>query len=253
MTCAETEKLLNAYIDGELDLARSLEVEEHLRTCASCARARENHRVLRTALYEGSLYYEAPPGLETRVRAALHAGEKSGASPRIVPWGWRRLGIGLAVALVAVWSLVSILKNSSAESALEQELVSGHVRSLMADHLTDVVSSDQHTVKPWFNGKLDFSPLVSDLSRQGFALVGGRLEYMGNRPVAALVYQRRKHVINLYVWPVQAGADAGVKATMRQGYNLLRWTAHGMTFWAVSDIAPADLQELESILTKEQS
>lgn len=253
MDCVEAGKLLQGYVDGELDLVRSLEFEEHLRSCQSCTRAMENERVLRTALNAGSFYYEAPPGLETRIRAALHAGEKSETSLRILPWSWRRLALGLAVALVAVWSLISILKSSSAESALEQELVSSHVRSLMADHLTDVPSSDQHTVKPWFNGKLDFSPQVLDLSRDGFTLIGGRLEYVGNRAVAGLVYQRRKHIINVYIWPAQAGADAGVKTAMRQGYNLIRWTGNGMTYWAVSDIAPSDLQELESILLKEQS
>jgi anti-sigma factor RsiW len=248
LNCQEAGKLLHPYLDDELDLIRSLEFEEHLRTCRACAQAVENQRVLRTALDSGSLYYEASPALAKRVRAALAREERVEVSPRRLRWGWPRIGFGVAFAALAVWSMMLLFTSPSGESALEQELVSSHVRSLMADHLTDVLSTDQHTVKPWFSGKLDFSPQVSDLSQQGFTLIGGRLEYIGNRSVAALVYQRRKHIINVYIWPSPADANAGKETAVRQGYNLVRWTARGMTYWAVSDIARADLQELQSVI-----
>jgi anti-sigma factor RsiW len=160
------------------------------------------------------------------------------------------MGIAASMALLAViivrlgpWPF-----KHSQEDLLAQEVLSSHVRSLMASHLTDVPSTDQHTVKPWFDGKLDFAPPVQDLSGQGFPLVGGRLDYLEDRPVAALVYQRRKHFINLFIWP--AAQDSEQRTIVRQGYNILHWTRGGMTYWAVSDVNASELNEFAQILQR---
>jgi anti-sigma factor RsiW len=163
--------------------------------------------------------------------------------PRGATWGWRGVGIAATLFAIVSLSLVFILKSPSAEELLSQEIVSSHVRSLMADHLTDVPSTDQHTVKPWFNGKVDFSPQVTDLTQQGFTLVGGRLDYVENKPVVALVYLRRKHFINLFTWLSSVDAHDAGKTWTRQGYNLIHWTKSSMTYWAVSDITPTELEE----------
>ena len=165
--------------------------------------------------------------------------------PRHITW-WRSWAVACLaasaalVAGIALW-LAPRVSRPSPDELLAQEVLASHVRSLMASHLTDVPSSDQHTVKPWFNGKLDFSPPVEDLSSKGFPLVGGRLDYLQDRPVAALVYQRRKHFINLFIWP--SASNSGQKTVMRQGYNLLHWVQSGMTYWAVSDLNCTELQE----------
>jgi anti-sigma factor RsiW len=235
--------LLHGYLDGELDLVRNLEIEAHLRDCTACARRYENLRVLQTAMKDSSFRYAPPSDFEKRVRASVDreariAGERLAWSPR-----WLIGSFALLVMVVVIVALATLRRSASTEDLVAQEVVSSHVRSLMASHLTDVPTSDQHTVKPWFDGKLDFSPPVKDFAAQGFVLVGGRLDYVINRPVAALVYQRRQHSINLFVWPAAQQSDTAERASVRQGYNLINWTRSGMTFWAISDLNLAELQE----------
>ena len=247
VNCHTTQKLLDGYFDGELDLVRNVETEEHLRGCPGCTEAYQNRQALRSAVRATAPYFKAPAELEKRIWSTVRQVAKAGPAPRPVSWGW--LGIAAAAAVVSVlaWTLAPRLRGPSGEDLLAQEVVSSHVRSLMAGHLTDVASSDQHTVKPWFNGKLDFSPTVEDLAGRGFALVGGRLDYLAGRPVAALIYQHQQHFINVFVWPATPGADATEKTQARQGYNLVHWTRAGMTYWVVSDLNQSALQEFAKL------
>jgi len=257
VSCPENRNLIQGYLDGELDLLNTLQLEAHLRECATCAQACKNQQMLGSVMRRGGFYFKAPKGLANRIRLSLHEageshkiGRKAPAPLREVPWPmrWRvswtfaSVAASLAVIALVAWRLGPVASRRSQDDLMTQEVLASHLRSLMADHLTDVPSSDQHTVKPWFNGKLDFSPPVPDLSKEGFFLVGGRLDYLGDRPVAALVYQRRKHLINLFIWPASTGS--GQQMVMRQGYNLLHWTQSGMTYWAVSDLNSTELQEL---------
>jgi len=247
LSCHEKQNLIGAYLDGELDLVRNLEIEQHLQSCSSCSRAFENQKALRSAMTTGSLYYRSPAGLQKRVMSAVRKENR----PEPIPWfkQWRWLGVGASLASAALLALilVPVLTRPSADEVLARDTISAHVRSLMASHLTDVSSSDQHTVKPWFNGKLDFSPPVTDLTDHGFPLVGGRLEYIADRPVAALVYRRKQHFLNLFVWP--AKQDEAPKTETRQGYHLTHWAKSGMTYWAVSDLNEAELQEFARLIS----
>jgi anti-sigma factor RsiW len=244
LICPETQTLIHGYIDGELDLTKCLEIEEHLEACPACAQANAGLQAVRTALQNSSLYFQTPPGLAKRVQSSLrgasHADRTPGLSPR------RLLAVAASLALVTTvgWGLLRALSARSADVFLTQELVASHVRSqMLPSHRFDVASSDAHTVKPWFEGKLDFSPPVKDLVAQGFPLVGGRLDYLRGRSVAALVYQRRKHSINLFIWPSSPGDQAAPKKATRQGFHIVEWTGLGMTFCAVSDLNEGELQE----------
>jgi anti-sigma factor RsiW len=220
-------------MDGELDLARSLEVEQHMQECQLCANAFRNQTALRSAFKDSSLYYSAPRSLEKRIRSSLRREAKSAAGTRSFRWRWIPIGAALTFVLLmafVIWRAVPALRPSG-DTLLAQEVVSNHVRSLqLENHRADVISSDQHTVKPWFDGKLDFAPPVKDFASQGFPLIGGRLEYLNNRAVAALIYQRQKHYINLYIWPAEQSSATAEVQTKRQGYNLLHWTSSGMNY-----------------------
>jgi anti-sigma factor RsiW len=240
MNCQET-LFIHAYADRELDLVKSLEIEQHLQDCRRCALEYQNQKTLKAALGSAELYYSAPAGLRRRIAAIPQRSDPERRSSR---WGWNWLFTAIsAAAACALFVFFAINNRPSASDSLLAELTASHVRSLMADHLTDVASSDQHTVKPWFDGKLDFAPPVTDLAASGFPLSGGRLDYARGQPVAALVYLRQKHVINLFIWPASGASDKSFVPANLKGYNLLHWTASGMTFWAVSDLNGAELKE----------
>lgn len=242
MNHEEAAQLLIPYLDGELDLSTCLRLEKHLTECPQCAGAldqeRETLELIRTNLPRP----EAPPSLRARIRVDL---KKQGVPSRPHSEAWWRIvfspwaASGLATAAMAVLALVMF--SLAGNSALEREAISNHVRSLQASHLMDIASTDRHTVKPWFAGKLDFSPQVIDLAPSGFPLVGGRLDVLDHRNVAALVYQRRKHYINLFEWP-------GTGKTLpshyhRDGYHTLGWTTGGMNYLAVSEIGESELAD----------
>jgi anti-sigma factor RsiW len=249
MECKSARSYIDGYLDRELDPARGLEVEAHLRDCNLCSQSYKEREGLRDALRGAALHFKAPAELEKRVRRAVRETAKIESSPKWRSlWSWASVAGSLVAAALALFVLLPYFGSSSEEDLLSREVISGHVRSLMADHLTDVVSSDRHTVRPWFNGKLDFSPPVEDLASMGFLLEGGRLDYLNNRAVAALIYRRDKHVINVFVWPSLDTKSTSVQTTARQGYNVLHWTSSGLNFWVVSDLERDQLEKLIALL-----
>jgi anti-sigma factor RsiW len=247
LPCDDMKVLLNGHLDQELDAANAFHVEDHMRTCSACANEYQRLTQLRAMLCQDALRYPAPDRLRARILGAIEPALARPILPAPVRW-WQRLSRGYrlgvpAVAFATGIAMIMVLPRQSLD--LEQELVSEHVRSLMANHITDVTTSDQHTVKPWFDGRLDFAPPVIDLAGEGFALTGGRLDYIAGRAVAALVYKRREHIINVFIWPAEKdGIGAGrVQSSVNNGYNTLHWFGSGMTFWAISDLNPAELQE----------
>jgi anti-sigma factor RsiW len=246
----EMQDRIEAYADGELDLDGNLEVERHLATCATCTAKLESHRTLRSLLGGASLYHAAPVKLTARVRSAVRKEAKGSAVSLMPSWRWLAVAAPIVSLAVLAWALVIVSKMPSPGDLLRQEIVSAHVRSLMGTHLMDFPSSDQHTVKPSFNGRIDFSPEVVDLTSEGFALLGGRLDYLDRRAVAALIYQRRKHIINLFIWPSEHGSEKSAEETSLRGYNLIRWTHSGMRYAAVSDLNRNELRSFQQALRK---
>ena len=254
MSCELTQRFVPGYLDGELDLVRTIEMETHLKSCAACARELENQQALRDALRRGSLAYAAPTSLRDRIQSSLRESTTPKTPERVSAWHefhiwrWAAAFAVLAVCSVIAWQLVPGLRGPSDNQRIAAEVFASHVRSLEANHLMDVASTDQHTVKPWFDGKLDFSPPVEDLAGDGYPLVGGRLDYLQGREVAALVYQRRKHFINVFVWPDASGSTSTPAMESKQGYNLMRWSRGGFHFWAASDVSAPDLAEFVRLL-----
>jgi anti-sigma factor (TIGR02949 family) len=244
-----------AYLDEELTASDARDLEAHLARCPDCARLRDDSLALRAALKAQLPTFEAPQALRQHVRAALRAAAPPVAPRRFGEWvRWRPLALAASVALVAVggWRLGV---HRAAGEALADEVLASHIRSLMPGHLTDVPSSDQHTVKPWFNGRVDFSPPVYDFSTLGYPLLGGRLDYLDGHPAAVLVYGRRQHVINVFLWPPPAsrGSTAGPATVNRQGYHLLHWTTRDYAYWVVSDLGLGELREFSGLLQRADS
>jgi anti-sigma factor RsiW len=239
MTCEEAEVLLHALLDDELDAGHARDVEAHLTVCARCAAQLRQFRDVHAAMSAPELRFSAPASLRTRINAVVPAARTPAPSRRTMLKGFA-LGSLLSSAVAA--SLMITVVRSDQEQRDLGEVVSAHLRSLQGEHLTDVQTSDQHTVKPWFNGKLDVAPPVVDLTPQGFTLIGGRLDYINGRAVAAIVYRRRIHVLNLFV-AAGASSERSVRTETVHGYNVKFWSEPGLNFWVVSDISLEELQE----------
>jgi len=251
MNCERARTLIDAYSTDELDLAAAVDVEEHLRGCPACAEELDSLHALRRTIADPSLRYTAPLDLRRQISGDLPIDV---SRPRASAPRFKRFALAAAIGALLLLPWLVLYWNASRSSAnlLAEQITASHIRSLMGDHLLDVPSTDQHTVKPWFNGKLDFSPEVLDLTSDGFPLIGGRLDYINGRPVAAIVYERRKHDINLFTWPTSA-ADSQPSLSQHNGYNVLLWTRGGMTCVAVSDVNPQDLEHFAELLRADRA
>jgi anti-sigma factor RsiW len=261
MNCDQTRMLLHPYLDGELDVVESLRIVEHLRECTACEHEQTQLQELSKLLARAELRRPAPSALEERIRSAITKSERPQQladglfdDGHLTQRRWRRFsiiaGTVAALALVAVlgfWASRANWRGASSQELLASDVTEAHIRSLMANHLLDVPSSDRHTVKPWFIGKLDFAPPVVDLGDRGFTLAGGRLDVLELQPVAAMVYRRGQHVINVFVWPSADSGPTQMAELTRRGYSMLHWTAAGRVCWVVSDLNAADLHEFATI------
>ena len=250
MTCREIEPLLNARLDEELDAAGLADVDRHLADCRVCAGQYAALEKLHQEIAAEDLGYAPPSTLEQKIAAGLRRDDRSGGRTR-APWisaGWWR-GAAAAAALVAgILAFHYVPRMGDSEmSEVGQEILDSHLRSLQVEHPVDVASSDQHTVKPWFQGKTSFSPPTPDLSKEGFDLVGGRLEVLHQQPAAAIVYKRRQHVISLYV-SQSNDATMRIESTDVHGYHLMHWSQAGINYWVVSDVSPEDLRTFANLI-----
>ena len=241
MNCAEIRPLLGALLDGELDAVKSAEVLQHLPGCADCSRLYERQRGVSLLLRDGADYHATPELLTRRLEKTYDT------RPQRRSWAWANAALSAAATVVLVMALGLYLRTPSPEDRFAEELVSAHVRSLQPGHLEDVLSTDQHTVKPWFNGRVDFAPPVTDLVKAGFPLLGGRLDYVGGQTVAALIYGYNKHVINVFVCPSKDREMEGPESHALRGYSLVYWSRDGLDFWAVSDAELPALQNFVSL------
>ena len=248
MNCDLTQTALHGYHDGELDAVRAAEFERHLEQCMECRASLEEIRALGRGLRQNNLYERSSTELRQRLGKELGLGQR-GSPARAGSLRWL-LVPAFAIAAVAIIAVLARFPTQPrvVATATASELIDAHVRSLQPGHLTDVLSTDQHTVKPWFDGKLDFVPPVNDFTEQGFSLIGGRLDVLNGHNVAALVYGRRKHTINLFVWPARQGEASLYGWGSRDGYNWGIWQAGDMSFCVVSDAAQTDLRELQQLI-----
>jgi anti-sigma factor RsiW len=248
MRCASSRSLLELHLDGELSASESAEIQEHIENCAACDGLYRRLEHLQSDIRKQITRHTAPAQLQRSIQVALRKAAATESQPPRMRWNWMAVAASFLFFASLALNIASLRsRNSAARNTLAQEVLSSHLRSLMGTHLLDVPSSDQHTVKPWFNGKLSFSPDVRDFSSQGFRLVGGRVEYIGERPVAALVYQRRQHLVNLFIWPSPSASQSGYSELKRSGYNLVSWTKDGMTCWAVSDLQTGELEQFAEL------
>jgi anti-sigma factor RsiW len=238
MTCAESEILLHALIDGELDAGHARQIEAHVAKCERCAAQLISYRDMRQVLQGTNLRYAAPASLRRNIDRSFPLQALTNRRTFL-----KGLGVGGLASAAAAAGVALLTLNQESDETLVTEAVSAHLRSLQAEHLVDVLSTDRHTVKPWFNGRLEVAPPVIDLTAQGFTLIGGRLDYINGKAVAAIVYRRRAHIINLFVAQSMGSALQTPRLESVQGFNVRRWTNQGLNLLAVSDINSDELEE----------
>src|SRR5258708_5994095 len=252
MDCLRESELLSGYLENELDGIHMEEVEGALRGCGSCRKQEEKGLRLQSLVKERAPRYGAPAHLRSRILASVRSAQPGSRARTWIPTGWFQFGGALAAAVLLTSAITyySILPSNT--DRIVDEVVDTHVRALITNHLTDVASSDQHTVKPWFNGKLDFSPPVTDLEAQGFPLVGGRIDYVNGRPIAALLYRHRQHWVSVFIWPDQHAMISAPRSVSKRGYDITQWSADGLIFSVVSDVATKEQDQFVALLRGEK-
>jgi anti-sigma factor (TIGR02949 family) len=254
VNCAELQSLIHGYLDGELDLVHHLEIERHLQECPVCTAVLNQQQALQQAIRGAALYRPAPVELRQRIQSSLRrAGPSQNGLGRLArnPLRWTAaLAASLVFLALLGWGLVRVWSIPSQQDLLAQQIVSSHVRSLLAKEPVDRPTSDTHMLKPWLSTQLGFSPVVKDLTAQGFPLAGARLDYLDNQKVVALVYHRHQHRINVFIWPTIPDMKAAPRVLTRQGYHLISWTQDGLTYWAISDVNEKELQEFVELLRR---
>ena len=260
MTYEETNRLLHAHVDGELDVAKTLELEAHLARNPSMRAACERLREMSAAIRDKADYHVAPAWLEARVRAAIPAGPES--RPARAAWqgwlkpmrslaavsDWLRPAASFAAVALVTWVVALGTLRPGEDDHIAHEVLASHVRAMLPNRSYDVASSDQHTVKPWLSARLAFSPPVADLAASGFELAGGRLDYIGEQPVAVLVYKRRQHLIDVFVWPAET--QKSKQTLTRDGFNIEHLAKNGMEYWLVSDLGRNELNDLAQLIAE---
>lgn len=239
MRCPQYRDSLDARFDGELTPAEAHEIDAHLATCAECTREYETLTTTHRLLSENLMRHAAPDVLKARIRGALIDVSAQPPARRATPAWWRAVAAGVAIAAASSALTFEAVRRPASGPA--EELLASHIRSLQPGHLTDVVSTNQHNVKPWFNGRVDVSPAVPNLDTLGFPLVGGRTDYVRGRAVPVVVYSRRQHMINVYVWPTVDELASTTQASTRNGYHFVSWRSGGLEYQAVSDLNAKEL------------
>jgi anti-sigma factor RsiW len=252
MTPDTARILLHAYIDGEIDAASTIELESQIEASPPLRQELERLSALHHVVQTRATRFNAPSRLSKSLPAAFPSAQAD-SIPSGVPSWWRTLAIGTTAAAVALllWSLGSTFRGRDLRGVVIEEVVSAHIRSLMADHLTDFASAERHSVKPWLSNRLDFAPPVHEFASEGFVLLGARLDYIGGNPAAAIVYRYRQHIINVFVWPAPVSNDGSIELSTHRGYNSATFESGGMRHWAVSDVNQKDLGQLAKLLQRQ--
>jgi anti-sigma factor (TIGR02949 family) len=246
--CDQAQNQLHGYLDGELDALSAASFEKHLETCPDCKQTLAAEEALRQSIQKANLYERSPESLRISLlgKSEGRSAVKPFPTPRVFSWRWLAAAAVILLAVLVGWKQLQVTRGPNQTQLMAASLVDAHLRSLQPGHLTDVESTDQHTVKPWFDGRIDFAPPVRDFAGDGFPLVGGRLDVAGGRTVAALVYARRKHIVNVFIEKAQP-ENYWNGAGESQGYHWLAWQKDGFSFCAVSDVAPTDLTQLKQL------